>query len=85
MTKYKKEKLHVIDLFSGLGGFSQAFVDRDHYVERYDYNAEFKEVPHTIIKNVFDVTPIDLEIADIVLASIDCTYFTHANDNPKIS
>jgi len=74
--------MNVIDLFSGLGGFSQAFVDRGHYVERYDFNEEFKDIPHTIIKNVFDMTPIDLEIADIVLASIDCTYFTFANDNP---
>ena len=74
--------MNVIDLFSGLGGFSQAFVDRGHYVERYDFNKDFHEVPHTRIKNVFDMTPIDLEIADIVLASIDCTHFTHANPFP---
>ena len=81
MPAYRK-KLNVIDLFSGLGGFSQAFLDRGHYVERYDFNEDFKEVPSTIIKNVFDMSPIDLEIADVVLASIDCTYFTYANDNP---
>ena len=81
MPNYNK-KITVIDLFSGLGGFSQAFLDRGHYVERYDFNPEFKEVPNTIIKDVFDMTPIDLEIADIVLASIDCTYFTHTNSNP---
>jgi hypothetical protein len=74
--------MNVIDLFSGLGGFSQAFVDRGHYVERYDFNKDFKDVPYTTIKNVFDMTPIDLEIADIVLASIDCTYFTIANAIP---
>jgi len=53
----------VIDLFSGLGGFSQAFLDRGHYVERYDFNPEFENIPNTIIKNVFDMSPIDLEIA----------------------
>ena len=74
--------MNVIDLFSGLGGFSQAFVDRGHYVERYDFNEDFQEVPHTTIKDVFDMTPIDLEIADIVLASIDCTHFSHANPFP---
>ena len=74
--------MKVVDLFSGLGGFSQAFVDRGHEVERYDFNEDFKDVPHTTIKDVFDMTPVDLEHADIVLASIDCTHFTHANHNP---
>ena len=74
--------MKVIDLFSGLGGFSQAFVNRGHIVKRYDFNEDFKDIPHTIIKDVFDMTSKDLETVDIVLASIDCTHFTHANSNP---
>ena len=71
-------KLNVIDLFSGLGGFSQAFVDRGHYVERYDFNEDFQEIPHTTIKDVFDMSPIDLETADIILASPPCNHFSIA-------
>jgi len=70
--------MEVIDLFSGLGGFSQAFVDRGHYVERYDFNERFKDVPHTIIKDVMELTPIDLEHTDIVLASPPCQHFSIA-------
>ena len=81
MPSYKK-KLKAIDLFSGLGGFSQAFVDRGHDVTRYDFNPDFEEVPFTIIKDVFELTANDLKDADIILASIDCTYFTHTNSNP---
>ena len=70
--------MEVIDLFSGLGGFSQAFVDRGHNIERYDLNERFKEVPHTTIKDVMELTPIDLEHADIILASPPCTHFSIA-------
>ena len=82
MPKYKNKILKVIDLFSGLGGFSQAFLDRGHYVIRYDFNPEFKEVKNTIIKDVFELTSQDLLDSDIILASIDCTYFTYANERP---
>ena len=81
MPKYKK-KLKVIDLFSGLGGFSQAFLDRDHKVTRYDFNPVFENIPNTIIKDVLELTSDDLKDTDIILASIDCTYFTYANHNP---
>ena len=70
--------LEVIDLFSGLGGFSQAFVDRGHHVERFDFNEEFKDIPHTTIKDVLEMSPIDLEHADIILASPPCTHFSVA-------
>ena len=71
--------MEVVDLFSGLGGFSQAFVDRDHDVERYDFDEEFKEVPHTTIKDVIELSPIDLEHADIILASPPCNHFSIAS------
>lgn len=75
--------MRVIDLFSGLGGFSQAFLDRGHDVTRYDFNEDFAEIPHTMIKDVLELTAKDLEDADIILASIDCTHFTYANHNPS--
>lgn len=70
--------MEVVDLFSGLGGFSQAFVDRGHTVERYDLDPKFKEIPHTMTVDVLDLTPIDLEHADIILASPPCTHFSVA-------
>lgn len=33
--------MKVLDLFAGLGGFSQAFRDRGHYVFTIDNNKEF--------------------------------------------
>jgi len=77
MTKRKK-MMEVVDLFSGLGGFSQAFVDRGHDVERYDFDERFKDIPHTTIKNVLELSPIDLEHADIILASPPCNHFSIA-------
>ena len=74
--------MKVVDLFSGLGGFSQAFLDRGHDITRYDFNQDFQDVPYTIIKDVFELTAKDLKGADIILASIDCTYFTYANNAP---
>ena len=74
-----------IDLFSGLGGFSQAFLDRGHEVIRYDINKDFEEVPNTVIKDVFDLTAADLQGVDIILASIDCTHLTFANARPDIT
>lgn len=68
--------MNVIDLFSGLGGFSQAFVDRGHDVERYDFEPKFKEIPHTMTIDILDMTPIDLEHADIILASPPCNHFS---------
>ena len=74
--------MEVIDLFSGLGGFSEGFLDRGHKVTRYDYNEDFRDVPGTIIKDIFDLTADDLQHADVILASPDCTYFTYANAQP---
>ena len=71
--------MEVVDLFSGLGGFSQAFMDRGHKVERYDFDEKFKDIPHTTIKDVLELTPIDLEHADIILASPPCNHFSIAS------
>jgi len=68
--------MEVIDLFSGLGGFSQAFVDRGHNVKRYDFDPKFSDIPFTRTVDVFDLTPIDIEGADIILASFPCNHFS---------
>ena len=70
--------MRVVDLFSGLGGFSEAFVDRGHDVERYEFDERFSEVPYTTIKNVLDLTPVDIDHADIILASPPCNRFSLA-------
>ena len=80
--KYLGKRMKCLDLFSGKGGFSEGFRKRGHEVTRYDFNKDFEEVPHTIIKDVFDLTADDLQGADIILASIDCTYLTYANPQP---
>lgn len=71
--------MRVIDLFSGRGGFSQAFLDRGHNVIRYDYDEQFKDVPNTIIQDVLELNYLR---ADVILASIDCTHLTYANAHP---
>ena len=78
MPKYNKKVLKVVDLFSGLGGFSQAFVDRGHEVTRYEYDEKHKAIPCTIIKDVYTLTSNDLKDADIILASPPCTHFSYA-------
>lgn len=70
--------MKVIDLFSGLGGFSEAFVTRGHNVIRYDNDSRFAEVPHTIIKDILELTADDLRGVDIILASPPCTHFSVA-------
>jgi len=75
------DDMRCIDLFSGLGGFSQAFLDRGHEVTRYDIDRQFRDVPNTIIRDVLTLTSKDLTKADIVLAGIECTHLTYANQN----
>jgi len=47
--------MKVLDLFSGLGGASQAFVDRGHEVLRIENSPLLSEVPHTQIMCVFEL------------------------------
>jgi len=76
--------MKVIDLFSGLGGFSQAFKDRGHNVETYEINPDFK--PDVCI----DLMRVSkLPNADVILASPPCECFsvasigTHWKDKPS--
>jgi len=64
----------VLDLFSGLGGFSSAFaVDRAYQVTTVDIEEKFNP---DIQADVLDLRWEDLPDADIVLASPPCTAFT---------
>ena len=69
-------KLEVVDLFSGLGGFSEAFLNRGHNVERYDNDPQFKKIPYTWTVDVRDLEPDDIAHADIILASFPCNHFS---------
>lgn len=73
--------MRVIDLFSGLGGFSEAFVTKGCDVLRIDNNERFKDIPFTVIKDVWDCETEDLRDADIILASPPCRCFSVAADH----
>lgn len=68
--------MKVVDLFSGLGGFSQAFIDRGHEVTRFDFDERFSKVPNTIIRNVMELSERDLGKPDIIVASPPCNCFS---------
>jgi hypothetical protein len=72
-----------IDLCSGLGGFSQAFVDAGWDVVRVDNNPTFKDVPHTIIGNILtmDWTELARRKPFVVVASPPCERFSIANSS----
>lgn len=71
--------MRVLDLFSGLGGFSQAFKDRGHEVVTVELLEKFKP---TICADVMTLGPKDLQGPwDIILASPPCQCFSRASIN----
>jgi len=66
--------MKVLDLFSGLGGFSQAFKDRGHEVITVDINPAFKPTICT------DILKMDISVLgdgyDVILAAPPCTEFS---------
>jgi site-specific DNA-cytosine methylase len=71
--------MNVLDLFSGLGGWSASFKDRNHKVITLDIEPKFNP---TICKNILDVTAQDLKKYgqfDIILASPPCNCFSVAS------
>ncbi|DBA34737.1 TPA_asm: DNA methyltransferase [Caudoviricetes sp. vir520] len=65
----------VIDLFSGLGGFSEAFFQRGHEVMRIEIDQKFKDVPNTIIADVRNL-PFRANLRpDVLLMSPPCIEF----------
>ena len=75
--------MKIIDLCSGLGGFSQAFLNRGHDVIRIDNNPKFKDVPHTTIMDIRYIRNCGLDIhpgkVDILLMSPPCNHFSLAS------
>jgi len=70
------ETQHCLDLFAGLGGFSQAFEDAEDWtVTTVDIQERFDP---DIRADVMDLGPSDLPDADVVLASPPCTCFSLA-------
>lgn len=69
--------MRVLDLFSGTGGFSRAFLDRGHTVFRVDNDWKFTDVPLTSIADVL-TTDLPHQNIDVVLASPPCQAFSLA-------
>lgn len=75
----------VLDLYSGLGGFSEAFMnDPEYEVVRIEINPLLAHVPNTIISDIFDLDPRDFE-ADLILASPPCRDFSQGWAAPEPS
>jgi len=84
----------MLDLFSGLGGASEAFIqDPKWEVQRIENNILLKEVPHTTIKSVFELRDELVQMEnegfepsekiDLIWASPPCTEFSLAFSAPQ--
>ncbi len=77
------EKRLCLDLCSGLGGFSQAFVDAGWEVIRVDNDPRFKDIPFTVLADVCDLEAIKKIVGgkevDVIVASPPCERFSIAN------
>ena len=78
--------MKVLDLYSGLGGFSEAFVqDQNYQVIRIENNPLLKDVPHTLLGDILEMNPKDplFQGADLILASPPCREFSLAYGSPR--
>ena len=93
--KQSRPKLKVLDLFSGFGGFSEAFLQYDDEVLRIENNQLLNEVPNTEMMCVLELRdelklqlakgklqPKFLEI-DLIVASPPCYEFSLAFSAPQ--
>jgi hypothetical protein len=70
-----------VDLFAGLGGFSQAFTESNRWrVVTVDYEQKFNP---DIQADMMNVEPRDLPDADVVLAGHPCTLFSTAGNHDE--
>ena len=83
----------MLDLFSGLGGASEAFVQAGWQVMRIENNPLLAEVPHTELIDIFDVRDLLEDVAidnnnrflhdiELVWASPPCDEFSLAYSAP---
>jgi hypothetical protein len=84
--------MRVLDLFSGLGGFSEAFVRAGDEVLRVENNPLLSEVPFTTMQDVFEVRDRLLQFQeegqpireyDVLLAGPPCREFSLAYSSPR--
>lgn len=84
--------MRILDLCSGFGGFSEAFVQAGDEVVRIDNNPLLSEVPHTSIDDIFAVRDrlvdykergISMREYDVLLAGIPCYEFSLAFSAPR--
>jgi len=85
--------MKVLDLCSGLGGFSEAFVAAGHEVLRIENNPLLVDVAHTQMMDIFElrdfiednwsVLDFDIDNVDIILFSPPCYEFSLAFDAPR--
>ncbi len=75
----------MIDLFSGLGGASEAMVDCPGWeVIRIDNNPLLSGVPKTVIRDINKLTPNQTEDSiELVWASPPCREFSNGYSSPK--
>ena len=84
---------HFLDLFSGLGGASEAFAqDLGNWtVLRIDNNPLLSAVPNTVIRDIMQITPLSPKSLmfpkppqiDCIWASPPCTEFSNAFNSPR--
>ena len=81
---------HMLDLFSGLGGASEAFIrDSGWSVLRIDNNMLLKNIPRTLIMDIKKVASIVCkpgwmtDTIDVIWASPPCTEFSGGYSSPK--
>ena len=79
--------MNMLDLYSGLGGASQPFLDHDWNVIRIDNNPLLSEVPNTTMKDILkiDLSHIvnDEDPITLIWASPPCLEFSQGFSSPK--
>ena len=82
--------MKMLDLFSGLGGASEAFLQNGWEVQRIEHNPELGLVPETKIMCIYDFGKWVDQYADLFPAGVDlvwasppCTDFSDGYSSPK--
>jgi hypothetical protein len=78
--EYERPRLRVLDLFSGLGGWSRPFRDRGHEVVTLDLDPRFRADHVRDIRTVYDLSELERSGPfNLVLASPPCEAFSVAS------
>jgi len=75
--------MRILDLCSGLGGASQAFLDAGHEVIRIDSDERFSEVPGTRIEDISQAFLFEPHEFDLIIFCPPCTEFSDGFHAPK--